>query len=819
MTIAVRGYYEVSDWMSSAKSNPVTGVAWSTDDVVVVAAWVSDSGSTLTVPTNANLTFTQRAVTTSSGEAPCHIYTAKAASTQSSQTIASGYSGGNNDGGTGVWVFSGADDFATGGMLDSEVESEIPISLTVSAGSAVVDIVTDWNTTAGPWTGETGSGSLTEREDTQDTNGGVWAADWVDTSSGTFDFGVDDYTGMHSTACAVEITATSASGATATPASVAATTTVTTVTPSAGSTIAAAAVPAPAAVSATSMVTYTGWSPPAADTTDGGGTNATVTPDPVLTTTSITTVTPSSGATIAPAPILAVTTVTTITPSTGSTIAASPVLAVGAVGAVTMIGGSTIAAATVAGLVSLPPPTLSAGTTITAAAIPAPATVPTPTVSAGSTVNVNITPATISATATITTVTPSSGSTIAASPVAATASITTVTPSAGSTIVASPVAATTLITTVAPSTTPWPASVSQVGTSGSLSAPGASGTGWTKTGVVLSTTASGARFDDLDLTDLQIQVNHDDAQITNCFLANNDFYLIQVFSGDDCLITNCHFDNQFTNITIDNAATGAIIDGCLFERFENGLRPGVGTILRNSVMRRAYGPAEPHYDGVEAFGGEDDVTVYNCVIFLTTPADAWLPDTGCVNLDTTIDNFVMYDCLLGGGSSTLNFGATGGETITDLRIGKTRAGVSAPVYIVRDSYSSTHLRDDDGVYCIGWDVRVAEDDGSDWSTFDNTLTTDTLGGPNNLSDPVTTITPSPILATTTVTTVTPSAGSTIAASSIPAPTTIPVPTVTAGSTVNATVTPDPILVTTSITTVTPSAGSTIAAASVDRSVS
>lgn len=253
MAIAVRGYYEVSDWMATATSAPVTGVGWTSGDVIVVAGWLSDVSATVVAPTNANLTFTSRLSAGSAGLGVSYIYTAKSTSTETSQTIAGGRTGSTNAVGSGVWVLSGADDYTAGATSNRTDDGENPQSMTVSAGSAVIGVMADWNATGTGSTGLTGSGTQTDREaDVDGTYGGVWAGGWVGTASGTFDFGVDDYTGFSHSQCYAEIAVSAATGATVTPSPVAATASVTTVTPSSGSTIAAVSV-----AGVTSIVTPT----------------------------------------------------------------------------------------------------------------------------------------------------------------------------------------------------------------------------------------------------------------------------------------------------------------------------------------------------------------------------------------------------------------------------------------------------------------------------------------------------------------------------------------------------------------------------------
>lgn len=214
MAITVAGYYEVSNWYATGTSNNVTGVSWSSGDVIVVAQYVSDDNSTdITAPTNANLTFTLRQAVDSSGtsNAQVDVYTATAGSPQSSQTITSGRSGLTNANGAAVWVLSGADAYR-GGFANG---TESATSYTPLADSVVCYIMADWNAAGSTRTGTTGSGTRTEREDSIDGSwGGVWVGEWLGTTNTSQTYGLSSYTGMKVAQVAVEITAAAAGGPT-----------------------------------------------------------------------------------------------------------------------------------------------------------------------------------------------------------------------------------------------------------------------------------------------------------------------------------------------------------------------------------------------------------------------------------------------------------------------------------------------------------------------------------------------------------------------------------------------------------------------------
>lgn len=170
---------------------------------------------------------------------------------------------------------------------------------------------------------------------------------------------------------------------------------------------------------------------------------------------------------------------------------------------------------------------------------------------------------------------------------------------------------------------------------------------------------------------------------------------------------------------------------------ENAINCGTNNTVRDSVIRRFGVGGAPHYDGIEEFGGENSITVERCVIFLTSDGsgadagaiDTFLPDTGCVNLFGNINDFCMVDSLIGGGSSCLNFDDGGGSPgNTNVRIGVDRSGVAHPCYYVRNTAGQI-FRDDTGLTIAGWNLRFAENDPSNVSTYNQTLTTSQIASP------------------------------------------------------------------------------------------
>jgi len=204
----------VASWAQSvwntAVNKTITGVSWTSGDVVVVVGGTASDTTTLATPTNANLTFAlQASETTGVGNTECcaYVWTAVAVSTQSAQSIVSTGAGGSEFRGIAVWVFTPTAGETLGVGVSAAGKVESSLSLTVSAGSAVVYGGFDWNASAAGKTGSTGSGTLTEQSDQNASNYTLWIGDWVTTSSGTFGFGVSSYSGWVVAQVAVEVTA------------------------------------------------------------------------------------------------------------------------------------------------------------------------------------------------------------------------------------------------------------------------------------------------------------------------------------------------------------------------------------------------------------------------------------------------------------------------------------------------------------------------------------------------------------------------------------------------------------------------------------
>lgn len=206
MALSVAQFAAVSNWFTTTTPQTITGLAWSSGDIIVVVGLDENANAAISTPTNANLTFTlQASVTTGGGsEAEAYVWTATAGSAQTSQTISVAATGGLQFGAA-AWVITGS---PSGVANATANQTETAPSLTVGAGSVVIFALADFNATTPTKTPLTGSGTATERFDTGNgTNYGVYGAEWVGTSAGTFSFGPNNYTGLQIAQVAIEITA------------------------------------------------------------------------------------------------------------------------------------------------------------------------------------------------------------------------------------------------------------------------------------------------------------------------------------------------------------------------------------------------------------------------------------------------------------------------------------------------------------------------------------------------------------------------------------------------------------------------------------
>lgn len=210
MVLSVAQFAQVSDWFATGTPKTITGLAWSSGDVIVVITG-GESGTDVTaaVPTNANLTFGAAQATAGGGtgtEASIWVYRATAAGAQTGQTISIARTGNLASFGGCAWVITGS---PTGTANPTANLNESATSRTVGAGSVVIYGHMDFNATNPQGkTPATGSGSATERRDAGDgSNYGQYMCEWVGTAAGTFSFGTNNYTSLQVSQAIIEVLA------------------------------------------------------------------------------------------------------------------------------------------------------------------------------------------------------------------------------------------------------------------------------------------------------------------------------------------------------------------------------------------------------------------------------------------------------------------------------------------------------------------------------------------------------------------------------------------------------------------------------------
>lgn len=191
--------------VSATTPQSVSSLSWNEDDVIVVVSDIEGANSSLGAPTNANLTFTARQTQDngSANDSEIRAWTAKAGSTQSTQTVQATRSAGSGSWRMQVWVLRGVDDY-TGGWANL---NESATAYNPSAGSVIIYAHSDWNATAAGRTPETNSGTVTERIDSQAS--GImttYACEWVGVNAGSDNWGVTSYSGMQIAQLGLEIT-------------------------------------------------------------------------------------------------------------------------------------------------------------------------------------------------------------------------------------------------------------------------------------------------------------------------------------------------------------------------------------------------------------------------------------------------------------------------------------------------------------------------------------------------------------------------------------------------------------------------------------
>lgn len=206
MATSVTQYAENSTWFSSGVGGKTCTVSYSAGDIIVVAGGIEVDIRSFNTPTATGLTFAQQSLqdAATDTEAAAGIWTATAAAGGSGVVITQSITGAGNSG-LAAWVVSGGSTIT--GIAGSLANAAFT-GVTVGAGDCVIVFLAEFTAVNPPGlTPGTGSGTATERVDIGDgATYGVWGADWVNTSAGTFSFGATSYGALNTAQVGVIIT-------------------------------------------------------------------------------------------------------------------------------------------------------------------------------------------------------------------------------------------------------------------------------------------------------------------------------------------------------------------------------------------------------------------------------------------------------------------------------------------------------------------------------------------------------------------------------------------------------------------------------------
>lgn len=213
-----------SNWAdASSASESTTGVAWSAGDVIVVVQHAESGGNSggffhvLNPPTNANLTFDQLALEVNDGDGnDCYVgaFAARAASTQTGQTITATHGGTTAARGMRVFVYSGSDGIGATNTIDNSTAKTISLTRE-GANSHAVAVLADWNAVNDTDVAATPTGTVRNNNFVSGRNT-AFCCSWGDQgAAGTTSYGITNHTGtVDMSGIVVEILGTEGGGRT-----------------------------------------------------------------------------------------------------------------------------------------------------------------------------------------------------------------------------------------------------------------------------------------------------------------------------------------------------------------------------------------------------------------------------------------------------------------------------------------------------------------------------------------------------------------------------------------------------------------------------
>lgn len=220
--------YNSASWDTSNPSGTVYTVAssftWVAGDVVVVMVGTDDNSvaknHAFALDNETNLTFTQVSAATAQGSNSYAKAWTAVATGAGSGTISGTFTTSTGNGRVLLQAWHWTNTAGVGNTAGAEVLGTTPTkALTPSANSAVCVALYDWNAAAAGMTGETNTGTFTERIDQRSSVNAytIWSGEWIGVAAGADSWGVTDGTGRaFSLAAVVEVLGPSAGGTTVT---------------------------------------------------------------------------------------------------------------------------------------------------------------------------------------------------------------------------------------------------------------------------------------------------------------------------------------------------------------------------------------------------------------------------------------------------------------------------------------------------------------------------------------------------------------------------------------------------------------------------
>jgi hypothetical protein len=187
-----------TDYADAAAISVAASFTWAAGDVVVVMAMSGDSPESVAIDNETNLTFTATGAASAVGST-CWARSWTAVAAGAGSGTISGVATNPGKRSLQAWHFTSTS--GVGNVAAASNTTTTPTqALTASANSAVVTAWADWNALGTASTGETNTGTFTEREDAQVSGTyDVWGGDWIGVSAGADNWGTTSGAGRQIT--------------------------------------------------------------------------------------------------------------------------------------------------------------------------------------------------------------------------------------------------------------------------------------------------------------------------------------------------------------------------------------------------------------------------------------------------------------------------------------------------------------------------------------------------------------------------------------------------------------------------------------------